>query len=125
MSIDDVVAIAALLLELDEQTVANATELGLLDSALHAPFAGYGDTDLYPETWQRCAVLGSRIIGNHPFPDGNKRVAFLSMRAFARLNGHRWEPGDDAGLVIEAFAAHEMTEDVFTDWVRSGWRDSL
>ena len=87
LGIDDALAIASLVLDMDPRALVGATKLGPLDSALHAPFAGYGDVELYPEPWQKCAILGSRICRCHPFPDGSERVAFLAMRAFARING--------------------------------------
>jgi death-on-curing protein len=67
-------------------------------------------------------VLRSRICRNHPFPDGNERVAFLAMRLFACPNGATWDPPDDAGPVIEFLAAGVMAEDDFAEWVRSRWR---
>jgi death on curing protein len=121
LTIDDLVAIAALVLDLDQATMLQATKLGLLDSALHAPFAGYGDMDLYQETWRKCAVLGSRLVRNHPFPDGNKRVAFLAMRAFARTNGFDWSPSNAAGPIIENLAANIIDEDAFAEWVHENW----
>ena len=124
LGIDDALAIASLVLDMEPQAVVGATKLGPLDSALHAPFAGYGDVELYPERWQKCAILGSRICRNHPFPDGNKRVAFLAMRAFARINGANWDPPDDAGPVIVALAAGEIDEDEFAAWVGTRWSES-
>lgn len=122
LGVDDALAIASVVLDVDPQALVGATKLGPLDSALHAPFASYGDIELYPEPWQKCAILGSRICRNHPFPDGNKRVAFLAMLAFARLYGARWEPPHDAGPVIRSLAASEIDEEVFAEWVREGWR---
>ena len=122
LGIDDLVAIAAAVLDLDQATMLRATKLGSLDSALHAPFAGYGDIDLYGEPWRKCAILGSRLARNHPFPDGNKRVAFLAMRAFARLNGFSWSPSNEAGPMIERLTANQLDEDDFAEWVRNDWR---
>lgn len=80
--------------------------------------------ELYPEPWRKCAILGSRICRNHPFPDGNKRVAFLAMLTFARLNGAQWEPAADAGSVIVSLAAGEIDEDECAQWLRVGWHDN-
>lgn len=121
LGIDDALAIASLVLDMDPRALVGATKLGPLDWALHAPFAGYGDVELYPEPWQKCAVLGSRICRNHPFPDGNKRVAFLAMRAFARINGANWEPTHDTGPMIAAVAARQVDEEAFAEWLRRSW----
>ena len=52
----------------------------LADSALHAPAAGFGDTDLYPDFVDKAAVLIVRLAQNHPLPDGSKRAAWVSLR---------------------------------------------
>lgn len=51
------------------------SRLPLADSALHAPQAGFGDVDLYPDFVDKAAVLLVRLPMNHPLPDGNKRTA--------------------------------------------------
>jgi death-on-curing protein len=124
LGIDDVLVIASLVLDLDPHDLAGATKVGPLDSALHAPFAGYGDQDVYEEPWRKAAVLGARLVANHPFPDGNKRVAFLAMLAFARLNGCTWLPPDDSGPMIERLAAGQVDEDAFARWVAEHWTDA-
>ena len=59
---------------------APVTNLELLDSALHAPQAGFGDVEFYPEFVDKAAVLVVRIARNHPLPDGNKRLAWQPSR---------------------------------------------
>lgn len=55
--------------------LAKASRLDLADSALHAPAAGFGDQDFYPDRIDKAAVLTCRLAWNHPLPDGNKRAA--------------------------------------------------
>lgn len=45
---------------------------GLLDAALHAPFQSFGGQELYPSIEQKAARLGSGLVQNHAFLDGNK-----------------------------------------------------
>lgn len=59
-------------------------DMGALESALFRPQSGYYD-DIVQEA---CALLESLAI-NHPFVDGNKRIAFAVMDAFLRINGYR------------------------------------
>ena len=66
---------------------------GLLDSALHRPRSGY-----YADVAEMAAALFESLLINHPFVDGNKRVAFFATDVFLRLNGWR--------LAVEADAAH-------------------
>ena len=57
-------------------------DLGALESALFRPQSGYY-ADIVAES---CALLESLAI-NHPFVDGNKRVAYGSMEVFLLING--------------------------------------
>ena len=60
---------------------------GLLESALEAPFQGFGDTDVYPSLQQKAARLCFGLVRNHPFLDGNKRIGAHAMLVFLALNG--------------------------------------
>ncbi len=59
---------------LDTTTLVKASRVELADSALHAPQAGFGDEDFYPDIYDKAAVLACRLAWNHPLPDGNKRA---------------------------------------------------
>lgn len=59
---------------LDATTLANTSRSDLADSALHAPEAGFGDDDFYPDVIDKAAVLVCRLAWNHPLLDGNKRA---------------------------------------------------
>jgi len=60
----------------------------MLESAIARPQATFDRKDLYPDIFTKAAALGTSIIANHPFVDGNKRTAYLSMRIFLNLNGY-------------------------------------
>ena len=92
LDLTDYLAIAAAVTGLDVTTIVKVTDLNLADSALHAPAAGFGDTDFYPDFVAKAAVLVVRLARNHPLPDGNKRAAWVSLRAFVDLNRWRWQP---------------------------------
>jgi len=55
---------------------------GLLDAALYRPQSGY-----YEDLVQEAAALWESLDQNHPFIDGNKRVAFAALHAFLHING--------------------------------------
>ena len=59
-------------------------DAGALESALFRPQSGYYD-DL---VWEAAALFESLAM-NHPFIDGNKRIAFASVDVFLRINGFR------------------------------------
>jgi death-on-curing protein len=58
-------------------------DVGALESALHRPQTGYYDTIIH-----EAAALLESLVQNHPFVDGNKRVAFAVVDVFLRINGH-------------------------------------
>jgi death-on-curing protein len=120
IDIDDYLAIAAEVLGLDGQTIARVANIPLAESALHAPFASFGGEDFYPEPIEKAGVLCSRLVRNHPLPDGNKRTAYLAMLIFLEINGITWQPPGETErvLAVEALAASTMTEAEFTNWLR-------
>lgn len=121
LDLADYIAIAAAVTGLELPTVMNVTNHGLADSALHAPAAGFGDTDLYPDFVDKAAVLIVRLARNHPLPDGNKRAAWVSLRLFVEINDWAWEPTphiDDAESAVLAIAAGEWDEPATADWLR-------
>ncbi len=69
---------------------AGLRDRGLLESALHRPQTGY-----YPDLAEMGAALFESLIINHPFADGNKRVAFFGADVFLRLNGWKLEVDDE------------------------------
>jgi death-on-curing protein len=58
-------------------------DVGALESALRRPQTGYYDTII-----EEAAALLESLVQNHPFVDGNKRVAFAVVDVFLRINGY-------------------------------------
>lgn len=59
-----------------------ARDFGLLEAALHRPQTGY-----YKDLIEEAAALWESLAQNHPFVDGNKRVAFAVTYTFLAING--------------------------------------
>jgi death-on-curing protein len=59
---------------------------GGLESALARPAMTFGGEDLYPDVATKAAALMHSLALNHPFVDGNKRVAAHAAVLFALLN---------------------------------------
>jgi len=55
---------------------------GLLESAVFRPQTGY-----YNSVAEEAAALMESLANNHPFLDGNKRVAFAAAHTFLLVNG--------------------------------------
>lgn len=121
LDLSDYLAIAAAVTGLDATTLTRVTRLSLADSALHAPEAGFGGVELYPDFIDKAAVLLVRLAKNHPLPDGNKRAAWVSMRMFVEVNGWRWTTSpdiDEAEATVVAIAAGTLDEAGTATWLR-------
>jgi death-on-curing protein len=124
LDLADFLLIAEATLEVEVSVLHRLTALHLAESALAAPAAEFAGLEFYPDFPTKVAVLCARIARNHPLPDGNKRVAYLSAVEFAERNGYEWElpAGDEQGgeqtvKVIESVASGEMTEEQLAVWV--------
>lgn len=91
---------------------------GLLQSALHrcSQRAHYEPdaslTDL-------AAALAFGLARNHPFNDGNKRIALVASFVFLEINGQSvTAPEIEAYEVFMALAAGDLTEQELADWFR-------
>jgi len=63
------------------------------------------------------------ISSNHPFRDGNKRVAFLSAAIFLGLNGYDLvAPEDEVVETMLALASGKLSEEALTEWFASRTR---
>ena len=107
---------------IDAATLIRASRVDLADSALHAPQAGFDDTDFYPDLYDKAAVLACRIAWNHPLPDGNKRAAWACLVLFIDLNDGSWNDSqpntDEAVDAMLAVAARDVDEAWLADWLR-------
>lgn len=64
------------------------------------------------------ASLCIGLARNHPFVDGNKRVALVATYAFLAINGWRLEADEmEAAETMEFVAAGEFDEALLTDWI--------
>jgi len=116
----DYVAIAAEITGMDAATIARLPNLSLAESALHAPFAGFGEHEFYPEFVDKAAVLLERLARNHPLPDGNKRAAWVTLRVFIEVNERTWRPYptvDEAERAVLAIAAGEWEHQRISSWL--------
>ena len=93
-------------------------DLGMLESALAQPRATFGGTDLHPTLVQKASALGFSLTLNHPFVDGNKRVAHAAMEVFLLLNGLSLNatPDEQERLMLD-LADGRVTREQLTMWL--------
>jgi death-on-curing protein len=97
--------------------ISGVRDEGMFLSALARPenLANYGE----PDFADLAASYGFGIAKNHPFLDGNKRTAFVSVELFLLLNGCKLTAKDsDCILTILAIAGGDMNETDFASWIR-------
>ena len=90
----------------------------LLDSALARPRQplAYGDHDLCA----LAAAYAAGLVRNHPFVDGNKRIAFMTAYVFLARNGRRLlAPEAEATAMMMGLAAGEIDDAAFAAWLRT------
>lgn len=61
-------------------------DLGLLQSALAQPSAGFGEQYFHADLYEMAAAYLFHIAKNHPFVDGNKRTALACSLVFLSIN---------------------------------------
>ncbi|MEX2115797.1 MAG: type II toxin-antitoxin system death-on-curing family toxin [Bacteroidota bacterium] len=92
---------------------------GLLDSALAQPMITVGGRYANKTLFDKAATYGFHVCKNHPFVDGNKRVAFVLMDVFLQENG--WDlsaPEEDAYTVMMALASGQFTKPQLSGWLK-------
>ncbi len=121
LDLADYLLIAEAVLGVPAETIARWPGVGLAESALHAPAAGFEGVEFYPDVIDKAAVFCVRLARNHPLPDGNKRVAYLAMLEFLDRNRVEWTPPsvDETVATIEAVAAGKISERELAAWLRA------
>jgi death-on-curing protein len=95
-------------------------DLGALESALAQPKATFGGTDLYPSIVDKASALAFGLAMNHPFVDGNKRIAHAAMAVFLDLNGFEIEATvDEQEQLMLGLAAGQLSRADLTTWLES------
>lgn len=62
---------------------------GILESCISQPFQQFNKKDLYPGLVKKASILFYLMIKNHPFVNGNKRIAILTVLFFLHKN-NKW-----------------------------------
>jgi death-on-curing protein len=90
-------------------------DFGLLEAALYRPQTGY-----YEDSIEEAAALWESLAMNHPFVDGNKRVAVAAMITFLAINGYAIKPDSREiyRFIIENLEGRSFSYDRLAAWLR-------
>lgn len=89
LTVKDIIKINAKLIT----TVSSGELIGLkdasaLDMAVNQPQQEVFGEELYPTIYDKAAILAINLAKRHPFQNGNKRTALVSMITFLMMNGY-------------------------------------
>lgn len=92
-------------------------ELGLLESAVMSPQQQFGGEYLHPDVPAMAAAYLFHLCNNHPFVDGNKRVAAMAAYVFLDVNGWTLSATDPKfeRMVLQV-AAGKTSKEELTKW---------
>jgi len=94
-------------------------DLGLLQSALAMPAAGFGGHYLHGDLFEMAAAYLFHIVRNHPFVDGNKRTGAVAALVFLSLNGMEIEASEDIfEQTVRAVAEGKMDKSAIAGFFR-------
>jgi death on curing protein len=115
LTVPEVLSIHAVLM----QRFGGATGVrdhGALEAALFRPQTGY-----YEDIVAEAAALLESLAINHPFVDGNKRIAFAATDVFLRINGWRLQrpPLQIYAEMMQMFESGTFDIAHLNPWLRS------
>lgn len=90
---------------------ADVRDVGLLQAAAARPQATAFGEEAYPSLDTKAAALLQSIVAGHPLIDGNKRLGWIALRLFYRLNDADVRPAHDAAFeLVVAVASGELRD---------------
>ena len=102
-----------------ENRSSGVRDLGLIESAVNAPFQTFGGEDLYPTIFDKAAQLAYGLTENHGFVDGNKRAAIHSMMVYLLLNDFDIIADEDEIFQISmGLAAGKISSAELSEWLQ-------
>lgn len=95
-------------------------DIGLLESALASPKNAYYFSKDPFSIFSLAASYAHAITKNHPFVDGNRRVAFVVCMLFMKLNQYKVVASQETLYAIFwELAAGEISQEELTQWLNS------
>jgi death-on-curing protein len=95
-------------------------DLAALESAVAQPKMTVGGQEAYPTLIEKAAALCFSLCSNHPFVDGNKRVAHAAAEVTLMLNGFQIKCGvDEQERVMLGLAEGAVSREEFLSWLQA------
>jgi death on curing protein len=91
---------------------ADVRDVGLLQAAVARPQATAFGEEAYPSLDEKAAALLQSIVAGHALVDGNKRLGWIAIRLFYRLNDADVRPTPDEAFDLVVSVASGDRRDV-------------
>ncbi len=99
---------------------AGLRDLALLQSALAQPKVTVGRKSVHKSLFDKAAAYGFHLCRNHPFIDGNKRVAFVLMDLFLQRNGREIvAKEEDAYSLMIDLSSGKVSKTQLSSWLKN------
>ena len=87
---------------------------GLIESAVHRPRSTIFGQDAYPSVFDKAAAICHSFLFNHPFIDGNKRIAFAACHLTLLANGYSMTLDSEEiyEFLIKAIKSHKDVKEI-------------
>lgn len=108
LDLDDLLAAA----EAAVGSRADVRDIGLLQAAVARPQASAFGNEAYPTLDEKAAALLQSVVAGHPLVDGNKRLGWVAIRLFYRLNDADVRPTPDEAFDLVVSVASGDRRDV-------------
>lgn len=93
---------------------------GLLASALAQPRMTVDKKFLHRSIFDKAAAYGYHVCRNHPFVDGNKRIAFVLMDIFLQQNSWNLEASEEEAYdVMIRLASGDLSKAGLATWLKA------
>jgi death on curing protein len=92
-------------------------DVSLLESAYYNSLQSFGEIDLYPSIEEKITSLVFSIAKNHPFIDGNKRIATYIMLINLEINNIELECTNEELIKLGLNIAQDYTKEDILKWI--------
>lgn len=96
-------------------------DINALESALASAHIGFSDgTEAYPDLIDKICIVSFKLVTNHPFVDGNKRVgAYMLISLLKRYGFIILFTKEELERIILGTASGSIDFEEFNQWVRN------
>ncbi|TDX44483.1 type II toxin-antitoxin system death-on-curing family toxin [Orenia marismortui] len=91
----------------------------LLDSAIQQPKSTFEGKYLHDSIFKMASAYGFHLCKNHPFIDGNKRIALVAMDTFLQNNGYEITASEkETYKIMINLSSEGLSKDELTNWLK-------